>query len=318
MKIALFLFFMPFGTFFWGFFGHQKINQYAIYTLPSEMSGFYRMNKDYLVENAVNPDKRRYAVEGEAPRHYIDWDVYPAHIRDSLVQMPWKKAVDWLSEDTLQAYGIVPWHVIFMKYQLTKAFEERDVRKILRLSAEIGHYIADANVPLHTTRNYNGQETNQYGIHGFWESRLPELFFPEFHLWVGKATYLSNPTEEIWNGVLQANRALDSVFTMEKKLTIQMGLDKKYTVTERNKQTVRAYSYPFSEAYFHALNGQVERQMKRSIKMVGDFWYTAWVDAGQPDLQKLAPYIRTQSDEKEEVEMKKLWLKRMRTVRPEE
>lgn len=309
---------MPFSAFFWGFFGHQKINQYAIYTLPPEMSGFFRTNKDYLVENAVNPDKRRYAVEGEAPRHYIDWDVYPKHVRDSLFQMPWKKAVEWLSEDTLQAYGIVPWHVVFMKYQLTKAFEGQDTRKILRLSAEIGHYIADANVPLHTTRNYNGQETNQYGIHGFWESRLPELFFPDFELWVGKATYLTNPSEEIWKGILQANNALDSVFLFEKKITLAMGLDKKYTVTERNKQTVRAYSFPFSEAYFLALNGQVERQMKRSIKMVGDFWYTAWVDAGQPDLQKLTPYVRTQADEQEEVEMKKLWLKRLRTVRAEE
>ena len=35
------------------------------------------------------------------------------------------------------------------------------------------------------------------------------------------------------------------------------------------------------------LAGQVERQMKRSIKMIADFWYSAWIDAGQPDLNSL-------------------------------
>lgn len=27
--------------------------------------------------------------------------------------------------------------------------------------------------------------------------------------------------------------------------------------------------------------------MKRSIKMIADFWYTAWINAGQPDLSLL-------------------------------
>ena len=38
------------------------------------MFGFYKENIEYLTEHAVDPDKRRYAVEGEAPRHYIDLD----------------------------------------------------------------------------------------------------------------------------------------------------------------------------------------------------------------------------------------------------
>ena len=31
----------------------------------------------------------------------------------------------------------------------------------------------------------------------------------------------------------------------------------------------------------------VARRMKSSVKMVGNFWYTCWVDAGQPDLNIL-------------------------------
>ncbi|MFM7234128.1 MAG: S1/P1 Nuclease, partial [Flavobacteriales bacterium] len=49
----------------WGFFGHKKINELAIYTLPEELFGFYKANMDYLIDHSVDPDKRRYSVKGE-------------------------------------------------------------------------------------------------------------------------------------------------------------------------------------------------------------------------------------------------------------
>ncbi|MEP2508359.1 MAG: S1/P1 Nuclease, partial [Reichenbachiella sp.] len=137
----------------WGFFAHRRINRLAVFTIPPELMGFYKKHIVYLTENAINPDQRRYAVDNEAPRHYIDLDIYG----DSALQVVphnWFDAVEKYTEDTLQAYGIVPWHITLMKYQLTKAFEERDLDRILRYSADIGHYIGDSNVPLHTTENY--------------------------------------------------------------------------------------------------------------------------------------------------------------------
>jgi hypothetical protein len=35
------------------------------------------------------------------------------------------------------------------------------------------------------------------------------------------------------------------------------------------------------------LAGQVERRLKASILTVANMWYTAWVDAGQPNLKDL-------------------------------
>ena len=270
----------------WGFFAHQKINRLAVFTLPPEMIGFYKKNIQYITEKAVNPDKRRYVVKAEAPRHYIDLDVYG----DSAVyKMPryWKDAVEKYSEDTLNAYGIVPYHVNSVSYWLIKAFKDKDAEQILRLSADIGHYIADANVPLHTTENYNGQLTGQYGIHGFWESRLPELFFEEYDLLTGKAEYVENIQLSVWDAVVKAHEALDSVLVYEKELTKKYPESKKYGYEERGQRTVRTYSYGFSEDYHRRLNGMVERRMRASIKMVGDIWLSCWVKAGQPNLSDL-------------------------------
>ncbi len=304
-------------SFTWGFYAHQQINRLAVFHLPPEMIVFYKTNIDYITENAVNPDKRRYAVKEEAPRHYIDWDVYPDSLRQKLAFTFWNQAKEKVSEDKLQAYGIVPWHVNTMKFRLTQAFTKKDAKEILRLSAEIGHYIADAHVPLHTTENYNGQMTNQVGIHGFWESRLPELFSEDYTFWLGQAAYIEKPQQRIWETVLASHAALDSVLLFERKLSQEMGEDKKFTIEERNGVTVRNYSREFSSRYHEMLDNQVERRMRASVKTIADFWYTCWVDAGQPDLDKMGKYELTETDKSEEAELKKAWLLRILNIRKE-
>lgn len=299
---------------YWGFFAHQRINRLAVYMLPPEMFGFYKKNIDYLTENAVNADRRRYAVPGEAPRHYIDLDNYSDSIRKQLPSYSWKDAVSKISEDSLNAHGIVPWHINAIRYQLTEAFRKKDFKRILSLSADMGHYIADAHVPLHTTRNYNGQLTNQVGIHGFWESRLPVLFAENYDFMLGQATYEEHPDKRAWQAVLTAHAALDSVLKFEKELSIEFSEDKKYSFEEVNNVTTRVYSKAFSTRYHQMLRNQVERQMRASVKMIGDFWLTCWVDAGQPDLSLLKKYEPTLKEDEEE---KKQWLKRLFEARKE-
>lgn len=292
-------------NFTWGFYAHKEINRLAVFTLPPEMLGFYKKNIGYLTESAVNPDKRRYAVEGEAPRHYIDLD----HYGDSaLTSMPryWEKAVERHTEDTLLAYGIVPWHINRMYYRLREAFLIGDPERILRLSADLGHYIADAHVPLHTTENYDGQLSGQTGIHAFWESRLPELFAGGYNFFVGKASYLQNPQHAAWKAVASAHHALDSVFGLEKTLSLEMGR-RRYSFETKGRQTQRVYSREYSSAYHDRLAGMVERQMRAAIKMTGDFWYTAWVDAGQPELDGLSDYAPTEDELRRRREELKKW-----------
>lgn len=309
------------NTFAWGFYAHRRINRLAVYTLPVEMIRFYKFYVNYISENAVNPDKRRYAVDGEAPRHYIDIDAFDSYYNDSAVyKMPrnWEDAVAAHSEDSLQAYGIVPWHINVMKQRLTQAFRKKNVKEILRLSADLGHYIGDANVPLHTTINYNGQLTNQLGIHAFWESRLPELYAGNYNFFVGRAAYLENPQLTAWEAVVNAHNALDSVLNFERLLTEQFSKDRKFTFEERNRLTVRTYARPFCQSYHRMLDGQVEKRMRAAIKMVGDFWYTCWVDAGQPDLNDLLDEKNKEDLQKEIEKEEKEWRKRKIKSRPHE
>lgn len=267
----------------------------------------YKPNIEFLSERAVDPDKRRYAVADEGPRHYIDMDRYGNYPYDSLPRK-WKDAVLKYTEDSLEENGIVPWWVQIMQTRLINAFKENDQARILKLSAEIGHYIADAHVPLHASSNHNGQLTSQHGIHGFWESRVPELLADkEWSFFVGRAEYIKNPGEFIWKRVLESAVAADTVLKYEQELTQKFPPDKKYAFENRNGVLERQYSTEYSVAYNRMLKGMIERRMRASVYAVACFWYTAWVDAGQPDLAKLSNKAFSEEDLKEFELLNKSW-----------
>lgn len=270
---------------------------------------FYKPQIDFLSEHAVDPDKRRYAIPEEGARHYIDIDHYGNYPFDELPRK-WNDAVAKFSEDTLMEYGIVPWWVQTMLYRLTEAFKEKNQARILKLSAEIGHYIADAHVPLHANSNHNGQYTDQRGIHGFWESRIPELLAEsQWDFFIGKAEYVKDPGNFIWSRVLESARASDSVLLFEKELSKSFPTDQKFSFEERNGVTIRQYSTAFATAYDKKLNGMIERRMRQSIYAIASFWYTAWVNAGQPDLKSLSNKELSAADLKEFEELNNAWKK---------
>jgi len=289
----------------WGFFGHKMINRHAVFLLPPEMMILYKPHLDFIEEHAVDPDKRRYAVKQEAPRHYIDMDHF--HPWDS-IPSSYQKAVDKYGEDSLARHGIVPWWIQIMTSRLTRAFELKDKFAIIKLSAELGHYISDAHVPLHTSSNHNGQLTNQVGIHGFWESRVPELFAEqEFDLLVGKAQYIKSVSGLAWRVVRQSAGAADSVLRFEMLLSNSVRPDAKFSYETRNGVVVRQYSTAYSKAYHQMLDGMVERRMRASILATASLWYTAWVNAGQPDLREIAGRSFTEKELEEWDELNRSW-----------
>ncbi len=296
-----------FPSFCWGFFAHQKINFYATFLLPPEMMVLYKANINFIAEHAIDPDKRRYAIKEEGPRHYLDIDKYGSYPYPDLPRK-WEDAVAKFGEDSLMQHGIVPWHVQVMLQRLTASFKDKNFSRILKNSTELGHYIADAHVPLHASSNHNGQLTNQKGIHGFWESRVPELLAEkQWDFFIGKAQYIKNPGEFIWARVLESALAADSVLRFEKELTQQFSPDQKFSFEERNGVVIRQYSADFTIAFNNKLDGMIERRMRQSIFCIASFWYTAWVNAGQPDLKSLSGQKFSEKDIKDFEELNAKW-----------
>lgn len=290
----------------WGFFGHKVVHQLAIYGLPKQMQNFFYRNQVYLVQHSVRPDERRNHDPEEAPRHFIDADAYGV---DAVYNLPqsWEGAAAKYPVDTLKKYGIVPWHVMVMKERLTNAFRQQNTDSILFYAADLGHYIGDAHVPLHTTLNYDGQLTNQHGLHGLWESKVPEMHAQAYKLQNKKATYLPDAENAIWEVVRASHKLFPQVLELEREATKSFTPETKYVTVERNGKTRRYYSDEFAKKYAELLGPTVELRMAASAEMVASFWYTCWVDGGKPNLNKLMDLKLSKDERRSLKQEKKSW-----------
>lgn len=234
------------------------------------------------------------------PQYYEDQINLPADsLRAIGFPVPAGEIRSAFVREQFSGYGILPYHLESMHKRITEAFKAEDADRILRLCAEMGHYVGDAHVPLHTTENYNGQMTGQTGIHGFWESRIPELFADDtYDYFVGKAQYIENPREYYWGIVLKSHSLVDSVLRTEQRLRATFPEDQQMVFDERLGRTIKTQSAEFAAAWDAEMQGMVEERFRASIQSIGSVWYTCWVDAGQPDLNRLAPdpVIYAQSD----------------------
>lgn len=271
----------------WGFLVHKTVHQLAVYELPETMLPFFYQQMDYLVTNAPRPDMRRNEDSTEATKHFIDLEMFG---EEAATKMPldWNPAVQKYTVDSLLKYGYVPYHVVFIKEKLTAAFRKQNKDSILFYAADLGHYIGDAHVPLHTTVNYDGQLTDQKGLHSLWESMIPEIEIGNYSLYsTHKATYLKKPAEAIWQAVRNAAKLVPDMLLKEKEVSKGFTEEQKFRVQIRRGKETKSYTSAFAKAYAAALGTTINDQLRSSADLIADFWYTSWVDAGKPDLSRI-------------------------------
>ena len=281
-------------AFSWGFAPHRRINRWAIVLLPPPLLGFFKTHIQFVEQHATDPDSRRYIDTSEAVKHYIDIERFPI---DDALKLPhqYQKAVDTFGKRLLEKEGLLPWNIYWQIHRLKTAYQKGKIESILRSAADLGHYVADAHVPLHTTANYNGQLTGQHGIHGLWETSLPELFMDTLLIQQEKAIYMSNLMEEILGVINESHALVPNVLFEEKQTRQAIPEHLQWAYSQTNKNTRKTYSYLFREQYLKRLNGMVQQRMSKAVIFFRDCIYTAWIMAGQPTLPKSqATLIKTQ------------------------
>jgi len=283
----------------WGFLVHKTTHQLAVYELPTPLLQFFYTNIDNVVSNSVRPDQRRNSDPTEATKHFIDLEMFGT---DAVNKMPleWDKAVSMFTKDSLIKYGYVPYHIIYMQSKLTEAFKQKNKDSILFYATDLGHYIGDAHVPLHTTVNYDGQLTDQKGMHNLWESAVPDIEMAQYNLYTNHtATYLSSPQTAIWLAVRKGYNMIGFMLETERIVSKNFSDADKFELKMWYGKETKAYTLAFAKAYGAALKNTVNQRLIESANLIADFWYTAWVDAGKPDLSEFQNASLAQELQKE-------------------
>ena len=308
--IAFFALGIGFLTLSWGIVGHERINKAAVMALPRPIQLFFYNHIDFITQEASVPDIRKYALnyKDENARHYFDMENFGSV--DSLPKTM-EEAKKKYDAKFLNDNGILPWYIEDMMVKLTKAFKDKNRAEILFLAADLGHYIGDAHMPLHTSANHDGQLSDQKGIHSLWESRLPELFAKNYKLNVPQAQYYEDVHKATWNMIHDTHSLAQPLLDIDKKLRMSTPQNEVFKMDADGKVMKSKYnSAIFSDEYakklHKELNGMVESQMRKAITATASFWYTAWVNAGKPDLSDLdSPAVTQRNNQalKDDLEM---------------
>ena len=210
----------PTSTHAWGYEAHKVIMERAIGLLPIELRPFFEQYKSTLVERVIDPDTWQVAGfdDQESPHHFLDldWDGYGKYPYTGLPR-DYTAAVAKFGKQRIDQNGTVPWRVEEMYGSLRRAFESYERRgpfgrfDVLFFSAWLTHYVSDAHVPFHAVFNYDGQLTNQHGIHARFEAYLFERYRDQWTIAPKPIAAVKNPRDYIFDVVLQGTQLVPPI-----------------------------------------------------------------------------------------------------------
>lgn len=253
----------------WGDLAHQMVNAAAIEDLPEPIRSYFRARKIYLLEHASEPDLVAHEDPAEGPRHYAEieaYDRYPfRQFERRFVAEHWRPATSGLS------HGDSVWQIERYTLRLARDFRRRRWDAADHDAVFAAHYAADLTQPLHTVINFDGQLTNQRGIHARFETELVRDL-------AGRWTLRPQPAEVVPD--LRARIFRELVASYSERQVIFSA--------DREAAAGGGYLDPQFPARFERLAGPLAlRQLDAAAALVSSFWYTAWVRAGRPVLPRV-------------------------------
>lgn len=210
LAIIIILISLQSNLFPWGDKGHKLINKKAIEILPDEMNDF-KIWIDFVTEHSVDADSRKSSVKDEYPKHFIDIDYYDEFKSGEMIYDK-EYLISKYGNKTVVKMGLLPWAIEDTYNNLTDAFKNHNKEKAMQMIADLGHYIADAHQPMHTVMNYDGQLTNQKGLHSRYEIKMIDgyLLDLENSIRIFSPTKIENP-QKFFESIIEASNSFSPI-----------------------------------------------------------------------------------------------------------
>ena len=275
MKIRSFVIFViAFSNFMfgWGDQGHKLIAKKAIASLPAEMKGYLQW-QDYITIHSVDPDIRKKDDKTEGPKHFIDIDFYKEFNNGKIVEDK-KELVALYGDSMVTRQGLLPWATLNSYNKLIQALKEKNKDNILLYTSDLAHYVGDGHQPMHAMLNFNGQLTNQKGLHARYEITMVDKYLSEIESSIKNVnvTKVDSPLQFIFNYLANGNSV-------------------KYVLLGADIESTKLSGGTDNEEYLRLLwfktQYVTELQFNPAVSDLASLIYTAWMEEGQPDLTNI-------------------------------
>ncbi|MCB0729293.1 MAG: T9SS type A sorting domain-containing protein [Ignavibacteriae bacterium] len=257
----------------WGANGHKIINRRSTFSLPPSMS--FLNWADSLAAHASDADIRKSTDPNESPRHYIDIDDYPEFIATGRIPQDLDSLIAIHGSSFVYGTGILPFSIMATVDSVKKYFQLHNFQKAMLHASDLGHYIGDGHQPLHITRNYDGQYTNQTGVHSRYETQLINRDSANIYYNFENAVYVPDINGYVFNFLYNNYTYVDSVL--------------KYDSIA--KSLAGSYNTTYYQIYWELAANFTNVLFNNASHIISDLIYTAWVNAGTPTLVSLTGTI---------------------------
>lgn len=250
----------------WGGDGHYIIGSNMTFNLPAEMDEFKDWNT-YLGQHSSDPDYRKSSDPDEYPKHFIDIDNYTEFNETGSIPMDLDVLIESYGVSFVKSQGYLPWATITAYDSLVSKFRNRDWEKAKFYAADLSHYVADGFMPLHLTRNYDGQFTGNSGIHSRFESKMISRHKNEIIISQTEIEGIEGIEEYIFSYIYNNNKYVDSIMWADdygKSVNMDLG------------------SNAYLDAMWEYSSSFTLVNLNEGTKAFSSLFYAAWKEAGKP------------------------------------
>lgn len=250
----------------WGSSGHYKINQASGLSFNQEMAQFENWIS-ILASHASDADDRKSWDPTEGPKHYIDIDNYNEFVSQGSIPMTWDSVIAAHGSSFVYDNGILPWATLITYDSLVSCFERHDWDNAVLFASDLGHYVADGHMPMHITRNYNGQYTGNSGIHSRYESTMINAYISQFDYPGSEITEVDQVDQYVFAYLYSSYVYVDSILAADDYAKSVAGNTSSTLYRQTLWEQTQSFTIPLFSNASHAL---------------AELIYTAWIQAGSP------------------------------------
>jgi hypothetical protein len=262
----------------WGFEGHKFITDRAIALLPPEIRPFFEKYRTTVVEHSIDPDTyRTMGFVDEPPRHFLDMDAYGPYPFTDLPRV-YQDAVSKRGADFVIKNGTVPWRAEEIYHQLRDNFRQSATAPYARdniklFSAVLAHYVGDSFQPFHAAVNYNGQMTNQVGIHSRFETEMFDRYRDKLKIAPAPVAPIASARDFMFTTLSDSFQLVEPILAADRE-----------AVKDRT-----TYDDGYFNQMFEKTGPIMEKRISGAITGVASMITAAWTEAGKPALPPEAP-----------------------------
>jgi len=280
--VALIIFVMPASLDAWGVEVHRWITQRAIAGLPEPLKAYYGARSAMIVEHSIDPDMWRVVgLRGdrgeEDPNHFLDIDGLDEPRPFTAVPREWEAFVARYGAERADKMGRLPWRTEDIYRLLVSRFQDAAknsqgyaLDNAVYLSAVLAHYVEDAHQPFHGVANYDGQLTNQRGIHSRFETEVVLRNRPMLSKTLQPVTIRPIPDVKTF--------IFDRLVEDEALALVVLEADRAATAGRE------FYDDVYYAALFKATRPVLERRLSEAASGVASLIVAAWTQGGKPAL----------------------------------